>query len=151
MRLRREDGSAVVEFPLAIMLLLIPMAYLALMFAPWFARRNMAELAAAEAARAIVTSVAAEPDNATARALGYQIAANHGIPAGEVTVHLCGTTADSNCGTLVRGDTIRVEVAVVMPAVSIPLIGDGGSTVSSGGCVWTAVHEERVDLYRSFP
>lgn len=151
MRFRREDGSAVVELPIAISLLLIPMAYLALMFAPWFARRNMAELAAAEVARVIVTSESAAPNNAGARAIGFQIAANHGIPAGDVSIHLCGTSATSACGTLVRGETIRVEVAVVMPAVSIPIIGDGGSTVSTDGFTWTAVHEERVDLYRSFP
>ncbi|MDH3303141.1 MAG: hypothetical protein OES24_21775, partial [Acidimicrobiia bacterium] len=86
--IRDERGAAAIEFPLAVAFLLIPVAYLVLMVAPWSARANMARLAAAEAARAIVLSPTADPDDALVYTLVDTIAANHDIPVGDVDADL---------------------------------------------------------------
>jgi Flp pilus assembly protein TadG len=149
-RLRSEDGSAVIEFPLAVAVLLIPMAYFALMFAPWSERHSAAELAAAEAARIIVTSSSNAANESDAVAIAFQILDNFGISASEASVTLCPNKPGSGCGTLNRGETIRVEVQVSMPAVVIPLADSDGSALTSPTFSITASHDERVDAYRSF-
>ena len=157
MRLRNEDGSAAIEFPLAAAVLLIPMAYFALMFAPWSERHSAAELAAAEAARVIATSPSDAANESGARAIAFGIHENFGIDGSEASVFLCtsaGMTdtqkAAATCGTLTRGDTIRVEVRVSMPAVVIPLSDSDGGNLSSAAFSVTSYHDERIDPYRSF-
>lgn len=150
MRLRSEDGSAVIEFPLAVAVLLIPMAYFALMFAPWSERHSAAELAAAEAARVIVTSPSDSPNEAGAEAIALQVLNNFGISSGEAVVTLCPDKPGAGCGVLVRGETVRVDVQISMPAVVIPLADSDGSGLTSPTFSITASHDERVDAYRSF-
>lgn len=157
MRWRDETGSAVIEFPLAVAVLLIPMAYFALMFAPWSERHAAAELAAAEAARVIAVSQSDVVDEGRARSVALQILNNFDVDASEAQVYLCTESgmsdaqkAASTCASLVRGETIRVEVRVSMPAVVIPLAGQDGSNLSSASFNVTASHDERVDAYRSF-
>ncbi len=150
--IRDERGVAAVELPLAIGLLLIPTAFVVLMLAPWAARANMARLAAAEAARIIVTDPTIDPDDEQIRIIIDQIAVNHSIPAADVSAALCVTTsmtagqkAAARCDALVRGMEVRVEVTVAIPVVALP-----GSGRSFGGFSWTVAHTELVDRYRSF-
>lgn len=157
MILGREDGSAVVEFPLAVAVLLIPMAYFALMFAPWSERHSAAELAAAEAARVIAVSQSGAVDEGYVRSVAYQILNNFDIDSSEAQVFLCteagmsdAEKAASTCGPLDRGQIVRVEVQISMPAVVIPLADQDGSNLSSASFSVTASHDERVDAYRSF-
>jgi hypothetical protein len=65
-----------------------------------------------------------------------EIARNYGLPPGDLSERFSGNLA--------RGQTIRSEVTVKMPALAIPLVGRAGSWQ------WTAVHIEHVDNYRSF-
>lgn len=151
--IRDERGVAALELPLAIGLLLIPTAFVVLMLASWAARANMARLAAAEAARVIVTAPTTDPDDAYVRAIIDQIAVNHSIPAGDVSAALCvapsmtpGEKAAARCDALSRGMPVRVEVTVAIPLMAFP-----GSGQSFGGFDWTVAHTELVDRYRSFP
>ncbi len=151
--IRDERGVAAIELPLAIGLLLIPTAFVVLMLAPWAARANMARLAAAEAARVIVTGSTTDPDDAYVRTVVEQIAVNHSVPAGDVSATLCvtpsmtpGQKAAARCDALTRGMQVRVEVTVVIPLVALPASGH-----SFGGFNWTVAHTELVDRYRSFP
>ncbi len=150
--IRDERGVAAIELPLAIGLLLIPTAFVVLMLAPWAARANMARLAAAEAARIIVTDPTPDPDDEHIRMIVDQIAVNHSIPAADVSAALCvtdsmtpGQKEAARCDALVRGMEVRVEVTVAIPVVALP-----GSGRSFGGFSWTVAHTELVDRYRSF-
>lgn len=151
--IRSERGAAAVELPLAIGLLLIPTAFVVLMLAPWAARANMARLAAAEAARIIVTAPTTDPDDEYIRSVVDQIAINHSVPAEQVSTTLCVTPsmtssqkAAARCDALARGMEVRVEVTVSIPLVPFPGTGE-----SFGGFNWTVAHTELVDWYRSFP
>lgn len=146
-----------IEFPLAVAVLLIPMAYFALMFAPWSERNSAAELAAAEAARVIATSPTGAADESGARAIAMQILDNFGIDGSESAVYLCtdagmsdAEKAASSCGVLNRGETVRVEVTVSMPVVVIPLSDSDGGNLTSAAFSVTSFHDERIDPYRSF-
>ncbi len=148
---RDERGAAAVEMPLAIAFLLIPVAYLVLMVAPWGQRANLARLAAAEAARAIVLAPTADPDDAAVYDLVATIAANHDIPIADVDADLCVadgmTPAEreaATCDALIRGGVVTVDVSVRIPLVAVPGIGD------AGGFTWTWSHTELVDQFRSF-
>lgn len=150
--IRDERGVAAIELPVAIGLLLIPTAFVVLMLAPWAARANMSRLAAAEAARVIVTEPTTDPDDEHIRMIIDQIAVNHSIPAADVSAVLCVTESmtqeqkvAARCDVLARGMEVRVEVTVAIPVVAFP-----GSGRSFGGFNWTVAHTELVDRYRSF-
>lgn len=147
--MRDEGGNAVLEMPLAIAVLLIPVAYLVLMFAPWSQHMNMADLAASEAARAIATAPDRAVDLAAVNNLVTTIATNHGVDPGDVSASFCVPVAPpaqtANCADLQRGTIVRVTVTVEMPLMQVPIWNE-----SRGGFSWTATHDEQVDLYRSF-
>lgn len=146
---RDDDGNAVVELPLAVAVLLIPVAYLALMFAPWSQHMNMADLAASEAARAIATAPERAADLGAVNNLVTTIATNHGVDPADVAASFCAPVdapaVRANCLDLQRGTVVRVTVTVQMPLLEVPIWNAGGGTIS-----WTATHDEQVDLYRSF-
>ena len=151
-RFANDRGAAALELPLAIGMLLIPTAFVVLMLAPWAARANMARLAAAEAARVIVTDASTDPDDSRIRNIVDQIATNHNVPPGEVSAVLCVTEsmtsaqkAAARCDNLVRGMEVRVEVTVQIPLMMLP-----GSGEEVGGFTWTVAHTELVDRFRSF-
>jgi hypothetical protein len=129
-------GYAAAEFVVGVAFIIVPVTLLVLSLPLWLERQAMAERAANESAREMVLA----PDWSTGLAQGHQvveeIARNYGLPAGDLSERLSGNLA--------RGQTIRSEVTVKMPALAIPLIGRVGSWE------WTAVHVEHVDNYRSF-
>jgi hypothetical protein len=147
----RDRGAAPVEFALAIGFLLIPMAVLVMSIAPWIERQSMARVAAGEAARVLVLSPGASPDEEAAAALALRVAANHGIDPEEVSVFFCapgeaseGVKETSHCPPLARGTLVAVEVRVRVPAATVLGVGTfGEGTVSSRVT-------EQVDLFRSF-
>lgn len=126
---------AVLEWPLAILLLLVPIAAMAALVPTWSERQTAARDAAALAAR----TAAIEGDPATAmtagEAAGRQAADNFGIAPSDITIDLTGD--------LSRGGSITAVVTVRMPALSFPGIGDVNAWS------WTTSHTERVDDYRS--
>jgi hypothetical protein len=132
----RGGGYAAAEFVVGVAFIIVPVTLLVLSLPLWLERQAMAERAANESARQMVLA----PDWSTGLAQGHQvvdeIARNYGLPPGDLSERFSGNLA--------RGQTIRSEVTVKMPALAIPLIGRVGSWE------WTAVHVEHVDNYRSF-
>lgn len=136
-RCRDDRGSvAVVELPLG-MLLLVPATLVALTAASWHERATAARAAADEAARAVVLADTWDQGVTDAQALVDEVAANHDLNPGDLTLQLDGD--------LTRGGSVTAHVTVTMPAASIPLVGDVGSFAR------TVDHTENVDRYRSFP
>jgi len=132
---RDERGMAVLEWPLAVFFLLVPIAALAALVPTWSERQTLARDAATTAARAAV--IEANPDDAMSagEAAVDQAARNFGIEPGDVSV--------SWRGDLSRGGAITATVTIRMPALAFPMLG----TVDAWS--WSASHTERVDDYGS--
>ena len=133
----KERGSTPIELALGLMLIVVPVALMALLVAPVFEARNFVRRAAAEAARAGV--VAVDDPLGAATATLTAISAGLGMPPESVSVVYC---EGSPCSWS-RGATFVVEVAVKVEEVS-ELLPIGPMTIS-------ARHAEHVDLYRSRP
>lgn len=132
-----ERGASPLELALGLMLIVVPVAVVALSVAPVFEHQNFARRAAAEAARTLV--LASTEGHLEARNLVTALAEGHNIDPALVEVNFCG---GSFCG-LERGSVALVEVIVTIPEVSAFLpIGDMSVR---------AVHGEQVDPYRSRP
>lgn len=134
-RRRRERGMVIIEWPLAILLLLVPIAAMAALVPTWSERQTAARDAASIAAR--TAAIAGDPDTAMSdgEAAARQTASNFGIDPEDLTIDLTGD--------LSRGGSITAVVTVRMPALSVPGLGD------VDGWSWTTSHTERVDDYRS--
>lgn len=136
--MRREAGTASIEFALGAGLLLLPVAMLVLVLPTLSERQSMARLAAQEAARVMVVGDDWAASAATARAMAARIAENHELPASDLSLAL-------EPGALVRGGEVTAAATVQMPLVIVPGIGP------VGGVGWTVRHTEPVDAYRSLP
>lgn len=132
--MKRADGGYVtLELVAGLALLVLPIGLLVLVLPTWFARQNLARLAAQQAARtAVVTGSLDQGD-----AAGNQVGADGGLTSTELTVSFAPGSG------LARGGLVTAQAEVRMPAVVIPGLGDVGSFT------WTARHTEAVDLYRS--
>jgi hypothetical protein len=131
-----ERGASPLELALGLMLIVVPVAVMALSVAPVFEHHNFARRAAAEAARTLVLNPT-KSGHVDARNLVATLAVGHDIDPGLIDVSFCG---GDFCG-LERGSIVLVEVVVRVPEVSAFLpIGD--MTV-------TAIHAEQIDPYRS--
>lgn len=131
-----EQGFVTLEFVLGLVLLIAPVALIVLTVPTWFARQDLARLAAQEAARtASVTESAAQ-----GRAMAREIAANNGLdPQRQMTV------AFDPSSSFAPGGVVVADVTVQMPVTVVPGIG------SLGAFSWTATFREAVDTYRSAP
>lgn len=134
--LRRDDrGSAVLEWPLASLLLLIPVAIMVILLPTWSEHQTVARDAATVAAREAVLASTPEEALAAGDDAAFRTVENFGLNAEEVSV--------TWAGDLSRGGSITATVTVRMPAIVVP--GWGGVDAWS----WSASHTERVDDYRS--
>ena len=131
----RERGYVTLELVAGLALLVLPVGLLVLVLPTWFARQNLARLAAQQAARTAVVSGSFPAGSAAAA----QVAADGGLAPEDLTLAF---TPDSS---LSRGGVVTAQATVRMPAVSIPGLGTIGSFT------WTARHTEPVDQYRSGP
>ena len=124
-----------IEWVAAVALLLFPIVALVGTLPTWAERSHAAAVAAREAARELEQHWPVG-DPAAAALIATYVAADHGIPGGDVNVRVLSTGS-------ARGDQIRVEVRVRMPAIAMPGL--------SGIASWThsAVASLRVDDYRS--
>ncbi len=134
--MRRADrGYVSLELVMSLALLVLPIALLVLTLPTWFARQNLARLAAQQAARIAVVARSAPQGEAVAR----EIAANNGLdPDRDMTV------AFDPGSSLDRGGVVIAEVTVRIPLSAIP-------GLRLGGFSWTARFSEQVDRYRSAP
>ena len=139
-----DEGMAVVGWLASFVLLLLPALVLALSFAGWFGRANLAGTVAAETARAVVLGDVADDATTDALSVADALLARDGLARADAcaTESCARVTID---GGLERGQLVRVSVDVRMPSLHIPFLGD------VAGPRWTAVHNERVDDFRSIP
>jgi hypothetical protein len=134
---RSEAGTAVIETPLAIVLLLVPIALLVITLPAWPERQTVARAAASEAARAAVLADSWDEAVAAGQAVVDRTARNYGLAPSEFALDWRGA--------FTRGEAVTARVTVRMPALAIPGLG------SVGAWTWTASHTETVDQYRSIP
>lgn len=131
-----ERGTAAIETPLALLLLLVPVALMVITIPAWPERQTVARAAATQAARTAVLADSWDEATAAGEDAVARSGANYGLPAGDLTV--------AWEGTLARGGTVTARVTVRMPALVVPGLG------RIGAWSWTASHSELVDRYRSF-
>ncbi len=144
---RSEEGMAPLELALGVLAILVPLALLVLSFGPWLEHRTFVRLAAAEAARLVVTT---NGDEGAAVDRVAALAEGSGISPEAVRIAFCGGAPASlaapevGCGDLVRGGVVSVEVAVDVALVATPY--------GPVGIRETAYrHTESVDPFRSIP
>lgn len=125
----------VLEWPLAVFLLLVPIAAMVMLLPKWSERQTLARDAAATAARIAVL----EADPGKAMRAGEdavaQTATNFDVDRNDLSIEWSGD--------LSRGGAVTATVSVRMPAVVFPGLG----TVDAWS--WSSSHTERVDDYRS--
>lgn len=125
----------VLEWPLAVFLLLVPVAAMAMLLPRWSERQTLARDAAATAARtAVLEADPGKAMNAGEEAVA-QTAANFDVERNDLSI--------AWSGDLSRGGSVTATVSVRMPAVVFPGLG----TVDAWS--WSSSHTERVDDYRS--
>ena len=132
-----QRGQVPVEFALAMGLLVFPVTILVVSLPVWIERQSAARVAVQEAARELVLADSWAEGTRRGALVAEQVASNHGIPPGEVSVGFRGE--------LERGAAVTALVTVRMPALVLPAIG------AVGEWSWTVSHTEQVDLSRSFP
>jgi hypothetical protein len=130
-------GTAVIETPVAIVLLLVPMALLVITLPTWPERQTVARAAASQTARTAVLADTWEEAMAAGQDTVRRTATNYGLNPGDFVLRWSGS--------LIRGGAVTARVTVHMPALTIPGLGRIGSWS------WTASHTETVDRYRSIP
>lgn len=134
-RCRDDRGSAAIELPLAVGLLLLPMAMIVMALPSWPERQTVATAAAKEAASLYANAPDPTSGVYLAQAAVDQAAANYGLPANTLTLQLIGEWC--------RSCPVTASVRVDIPALAVPLIGD------IGAFQWTATSTARIDDYRS--
>ncbi len=132
--MKRSRGFIAVEFSAAVALLLVPTVVLVASLPVWSERRHAATVVAREAARYAAQQWPSTSGDGV-NAVVASVAADYGVPADDLAVEV-----SENGG---RGGQVVAHVAVVMPALHLPLIGDAGS--------WrfTTTYAIRIDDYRS--
>ena len=133
--MRNERGAAAVELPLALGLILVPVALLVMTLPSWPERQTVARAAANEAARMVVLADSWEEGVEDATEAVNRAAANASVDPQDVSL--------SVEGSLARGSTVTAHVTARVPAIAVPGLGTLGAWSVS------ASHAERVDDYRS--
>lgn len=135
-RLQADNGMAVVEFVLLVIMVIVPLAYAAVTISKVHSATYAVVTAAREAGRAYAT--ADTPSQAGHRAqLAAQIAlVDQGLPAPQVVIRC----TDGSC--LSPGSGIDIEISSEVP---IPLLphSDGRATIPV-----QATHSVTIDRYR---
>jgi hypothetical protein len=140
---RDERGSAVVEFVVLGVLLLIPLVYLVMMLARVQAGSYAVSQAAREACRAFVTADAEGAATARAQAAARVAFADHAFEdSGRVSITCDGSPCLRPDGHVVTAATVRVPLPLVPSFVRhvIPL-----------SVPVTASHLSTVDRFRGLP
>lgn len=124
-----------IEWPLAVFLLLVPIAAMVTLLPKWSERQTVVRDAAATAARVAVLE--RDPDRAMSAGedAAERTATNFGVDPADLTV--------SWSGDLSRGGAITATVTVRMPVAVFPGFG------SVDAWSWSSSHTERVDDYGS--
>lgn len=121
-----ERGSALLELPLIIGLMVLPFALLVLTMPVWIERRAAADAAASQAARAVVAGGFATD----AAAMVDAVASGYGLTAGSLRLLPIPEP--------VAGSSITISVQVDLPVLELGPFGRLGERT------WTSSHVERV-------
>ena len=87
---RGDRGAAAIEMPLAVGLLLLPIALVVMIVPQWPERQTVARAAAKDAATVYANALDAESGRAQATSTVSNAASNHGLPPGSMTVEFTG-------------------------------------------------------------
>lgn len=136
-----EDGSALVETILLIVVLLVPLVWML----GALATVHRAALGVAAAAREAGSAAASATDPVSAARLSDEAAAtalrNQSLAAADARVEVSGLSSFG------RGSRISVRVAYPVRLLDVPFVGD-----RFGPALWVrASHLAHVDPYRSVP
>lgn len=131
----RDAGAAAIELPLAVGLLLLPIAMIVMLIPQWPERQTVARSAAKEAATLYANADDEASGAELARASVAQAAANYGLPDEALSVELGGDWC--------RACTVTAAVTVDIPAIAVPIVG------TIGAFTYTADSSARIDDYRS--
>ena len=134
-RLHADRGSTSVEMPLAVGVLLLPIAVIVMVVPQWPERQTIARATAKDAATIYANAADAASGAELALATVEQAGANHGLPSGALTVELSGQWC--------RACTVTASVTVDIPAIDVPFAG------TVGAFTYTASSSARIDDYRS--
>jgi len=134
---QRDAGAAAIELPLAVGLLLLPIAMIVMLVPQWPERQTVARAAAKEAATLYANAGDEASGAELARASVAQAAANYGLSANALSVELGGDWC--------RACTVTAAVTVDIPAIAVPLAG------TVGAFTYTADSSARIDDFRSVP
>ena len=128
----RDTGATVIELPLAVGLLLIPVAIVVMVLPQWPESKTVASSAAQEAA----TLYATASDPGTGLALANAAITRHETNyVRDLTLNLSGAWC--------RGCTVTATVTIDVPAIDVPFVG------STGTFTYTATSSSRIEDYRS--
>ncbi len=130
----RARGFVAVELTAAIALLFVPTVVLVASVPVWSERRHAATVIAREAARAAAARWPVT-DGSVVEGVVESVARDYGVPRQEVSA---AVQVDAG-----RGGQAVARVAIVMPALHLPVIGDAGAWS------WTTTYAVRIDDYRS--
>lgn len=128
-----EAGFVMTEFVLAIAVLLLPVTLLVSVFPTWSERKELAVVAAREAARTYVIT----RDAAAAQLVVDEIADNYALEGSSMRLELNGNPSTP-------GGEITAIVHVGVPATVIPIMN-----ADADAFMISNQHTEVVDLYRS--
>lgn len=135
LRLRGDQGLATpIELSVGL-LVLMATGLLVATLPTWIDHHAAARAAADEAARTVVLADSWETGTTRAYAVVDEVAANHGLAPGSLSLEVTGTFE--------RGADVTAHVTVSMPATSLPMVG------RVGGFSRTVSHTETIDKYRS--
>jgi hypothetical protein len=132
---QRDAGAAAIEMPLAVGLLLLPIALVVMLVPQWPERQTIARAAAKEAATLYANAPSAAVGAERAETAVAQAASNYGLPPAAMTVSL----SENWC----RACTVTAAVVVDIPAINVPFAG------TVGAFAYTATSSARIDDYRS--
>ncbi len=128
----RERGSAVIELPLVLGFLIIPVAFVILTIPTWLQGVHAANDAAAESGRAFVLS-GGDPES-VGRAL-EATSVSHGFEPGELSIVSAAPTA-------ALASDVEIRVQVELRAIAL---------FDVGSFTYTATHVERYPTYVRTP
>ena len=131
----RDRGSAAIEMPLAVGLLLLPISMIVMLIPQWPERQTVASASAKDAASIYANAEDPVTGAADAAASVAQAATNYGLAPGALSIELSGDWC--------RACTVTARVTVDIPAIDLPFAG------SLGSFTWTASSSARIDDYRS--
>jgi Flp pilus assembly pilin Flp len=143
LRLRRDDGAAVVEFVVLVVLVMVPIVYAVIALMTVQSSAYAVTQAARESARAFMQADTIAGARAAARVATRLALDDQGVPTrgDELRIDCLGTC-------LSPGSTIRISVST---RVRLPFLPDSLADSTVGAVPVSAVHVAVIDDYRDAP